>query len=53
MKCAVLVLLAFELVIPNPICAQAPGGTISGFVTDASAARISGAIVIVRTRNLV
>ena len=28
MKCAVLVLLAFELVIPNPICAQAPGGTI-------------------------
>ena len=51
MKCAILMLLALELVKPGIAYAQAPTGTITGFVTDATGARIPGARVVVSNQE--
>jgi hypothetical protein len=51
MKYAILMLLALELVTPKLVCAQVPTGAITGFVTDATGARIPSAIVTVTNKE--
>jgi hypothetical protein len=51
MKYAILILLAFELVISGVLVGQAPAGTITGFVTDATGARISGASLVITNQQ--
>ncbi|HST09959.1 MAG TPA: carboxypeptidase regulatory-like domain-containing protein [Terriglobales bacterium] len=52
MKNAVLMLLALQLTIQGLVYAQAPAGAITGFVTDATGARIRGASVIVTNKDI-
>ena len=44
-------LLAFELTISGMVCAQVPTGTITGLITDPTGAGISGASVVVTSKE--
>ena len=51
MRYTILMFLALELVTPALVCAQLPTGTITGFVSDATGARIRGASVTITNED--
>ena len=51
MRYTILMFLALELVTPALVCAQLPTGAITGFVSDATGARIRGASVTITNED--